>query len=276
MNLNDITPLILTHNEQANLARVLAALGWAKQIVIVDSHSCDATRDIAASFAQVRVVEREFDCHANQWNFGLQQVDTPWTLALDADYVCSDAFGHELASLETQSTPYAAEFIYAIAGRPLRGTLYPPRIVLFRTEQFSYLQDGHTQLLDLRGASSQRLQSKIIHDDRKPLSRWLRSQQQYAKLEADKLLATEIHSLSWKDRLRRKFVWAPPLTMFYCLFYKGLILDGWPGIYYSLQRTYAELLLSLELLDRRLRGRPAALPTGPLAPATPVEKGLVR
>ena len=50
-------------------------------------------------------------------------------------------------------------------------------------------------------------------------------------------------------------LWAPTLTLAYCLFWKRLILDGWPGVYYSLQRTYAELLLSLELLDRRLRGK---------------------
>jgi hypothetical protein len=33
---------------------------------------------------------------------------------------------------------------------------------------------------------------------------------------------------------------------------KGCLLDGWPGWFYALQRTYAELLLSLELLARRL------------------------
>jgi hypothetical protein len=40
------------------------------------------------------------------------------------------------------------------------------------------------------------------------------------------------------------------------LFWKRLIFDGWPGVYYSLQRTFAELLLSLEILDRRLRIAP--------------------
>jgi hypothetical protein len=34
---------------------------------------------------------------------------------------------------------------------------------------------------------------------------------------------------------------------------QGLILDGWAGWYYTLQRTYAELLLTLTRLDARLR-----------------------
>jgi hypothetical protein len=36
-------------------------------------------------------------------------------------------------------------------------------------------------------------------------------------------------------------------------FVRGGILDGRYGLYYALQRAYAELLLSVELLDRRLR-----------------------
>lgn len=40
---------------------------------------------------------------------------------------------------------------------------------------------------------------------------------------------------------------------FYCLFRKGLILDGKAGRYYTPERTYAEVLLALRLLDGRLR-----------------------
>jgi hypothetical protein len=53
--------------------------------------------------------------------------------------------------------------------------------------------------------------------------------------------------------LRLKIILAPVLTLVYCLIWKRLILDGRPGLFYTLQRAYAELLLSLELLDRKLR-----------------------
>jgi glycosyltransferase involved in cell wall biosynthesis len=254
LKLDDITPLILTYNEEANLGRTLAALSWARQIVVVDSGSTDATREIALRSDRVRFVERDLDCHANQWNFGLAHIETPWTLAFDADYVAGDGMAHEIESLDSEPDAFAANFVYAIDGKPLRGTLYPPRVVLFRTDRFQYRQDGHTQLLELSGAEFGLLQTKIMHDDRKPLMRWLRSQHFYAVLEAEKLLTADRSRLGWKDRLRRGIIWAPPLTLLYCLFYKNLILDGWPGVYYALQRTYAELLLSLELLDRRLRG----------------------
>jgi glycosyltransferase involved in cell wall biosynthesis len=253
MNLADITPLILTYNEAPNMPRTLAALAWARQIVVVDSGSTDGTLDILAGYPAVTVLERKFDNFAAQCNYGQQQVATPWTLSIDADYVCGDGLDEEITALDGAADAYAVEFIYAIFGRPLRGTLYPPRPVLFRTRKFEYVQDGHAHKLRLGDARCDMLRTKVEHDDRKPLARWLASQSAYAKLEAAKLLGTPKRRLSWKDRLRRGIVWAPPLAFVYCLVGKQLLLDGWPGIYYSLQRAYAELALSLELLDRRLR-----------------------
>jgi glycosyltransferase involved in cell wall biosynthesis len=255
LNLSQVTPLVLTHNEEANLSRVLAALSWAERIIVIDSGSTDRTQGIAAAYGNVHCIVRPFDTHSQQWNYGLQQTSTEWALALDADYICPEGLQQELAGLVGDVDAYAADFIYKLAGKCLRGTLYPPRVVLFKTNRFRFVQDGHTQLLDLNGASCGALRNKILHDDRKPLSRWLAAQANYAALEADKLKNTPRNEISWKDRLRRGVLLAPPLTLVYCLFWKRLILDGWPGIYYSLQRTYAELLLSLELVDRRLRGK---------------------
>jgi hypothetical protein len=83
------------------------------------------------------------------------------------------------------------------------------------------------------------------------------------RLEADKLVSADCAALSWPDKVRRLRFIAPASVMLYCLFWKGLILDGPAGISYTLQRVYAELLLSFYLLRndvaalRRLRpGRP--------------------
>ena len=75
---------------------------------------------------------------------------------------------------------------------------------------------------------------------------------QRARLHAEKLLATPARKLGWKDRLRLGIVFAPPLSLGYWLVCKRLVLDGWPGLAYSLRRVYAELVLSMTLLDRRL------------------------
>ncbi len=252
MNLPSITPLIITYNEEANIARCLARLIWAREIVVVDSLSRDGTKAIAARHPNVRFVERPFDHHTAQWNFGLEQVRTEWVLSLDADYILEAGFEEELETLNSVAdiSAYAASFRYCINGRPLRGTLYPPRLALFRRVKCRYVQDGHTQVLQAGGPTGA-LHTCILHDDRKPFSHWVWSQDRYAKLEAEKLARTPTEKLGFDDRLRRTIVLGPPVVMFYTLFARGVILDGWDGWYYAFQRALAEMLLSLRLIEAK-------------------------
>ena len=93
--LDQITPLILTLDEAPNIGRVLDRLSWAKDIVVVDSFSRDATTDIVRRYPNTRLFQRQFDLHANQWNFGLKEtgITTAWVLALDADFVVPEELG---------------------------------------------------------------------------------------------------------------------------------------------------------------------------------------
>ena len=256
--LNQITPLLLTYNEAANIGRTLDRLSWARDIVVVDSLSTDETRAILSRYANVRVYERAFTTHAEQWNFGLEHtgITTEWVLALDADFVLSaDAVG-ELTALSPPKAVggYRASFTYCIDGKPLRSAVYPPVTVLYRRAAARYQQDGHTQRVRIDGLVIP-LTARILHDDRKPLSHWIASQVRYMRLEADKLASAPSSSLANVDRVRKLIVLAPPLMFLRCLFVGGGILDGWPGLFYALQRTTAELILSLSLVERRVLGR---------------------
>jgi glycosyltransferase involved in cell wall biosynthesis len=248
--------LILTYNEGPNIERTLSKLGWAQRILIIDSGSTDETIEIAGRHPQVEVIHRPFDDHASQWNFGLSRIGTDWVLSLDADYELSDALVAELRTLvpAEQVAGFQARFVYRVHGRVLRASLYPPRIVLYRKGQARYRNEGHTQRLITDGPVRW-LAGPIFHDDRKPLSRWLVSQMQYARLEADHLLTSQPSSLRWTDRVRVMSGPAPMLVFFYTLLVKGCIFDGWPGWLYVLQRTLAELMIAIEVVDRRLRVR---------------------
>ena len=70
--LEQITPVLLTYNEEENIGRTLGQLGWASDVVVVDSYSTDNTVEIARSRIQVRLFQRTFDTHAQQWNFAVQ------------------------------------------------------------------------------------------------------------------------------------------------------------------------------------------------------------
>ncbi len=250
--LEQITPLILTYNEAPNIRRTLENLRWARNIVVLDSFSGDETLEIVSQFPNARVFQRPLDDFASQWSFGLTEtgISTEWVLGIDADFIMTVESIDELKSLRPAANvdAYKAQLTYCIHGRQLRSGLLPPLTVLYRRGVCRFIADGHSYRVLLKGEVGM-LKSRILHDDRKPLSRWLQAQQKYTELEGRKLMDSDRRQLSFPDRIRRLRIVAPVAVLLYCLIGKAGILDGWPGIYYAFQRMFAELLLSLYLLE---------------------------
>jgi len=256
--LDKITPVVLTLNEAPNIARTLGMLQWANEVVIVDSGSTDGTPQVARAFPNVRIWTRLFDSHAHQWNAAVHdsQIKTEWVLALDADYLVSPPLVAELATLRPaeEVSGYRARFVFAMGGRVLRGSLYPAHVVLFRQGRSHYIQDGHTQRLVLDGAIEE-LTVPIIHDDRKPMSRWLASQRDYARQEAERLRALSWSKAGTRDRVRKMLIVAPWAVPAYALFGQGVVLDGWSGLRYAVQRALAEVFIARALVRSHLGRR---------------------
>jgi glycosyltransferase involved in cell wall biosynthesis len=254
----NITPLVLTYDEAPNIGRCLSRLDWAKRVIVVDSYSTDRTLDICAAFENVTLVQRRFDTHAGQWNFALDQVssEAPWVLALDADYILTSEYLAEMLRLDLNAaiSGYRSRFRYAVWGQVIRSGIYPASITLFNRNRASYIQDGHTQRLRITGPIG-RMRSRIIHDDHKPMDRWVASQLRYAALEADKIIwqSRTGHRLRVTDWLRDRTPAAPLLAGIYCLILRGGILEGRAGWFYACQRIAAEAIISQALIQARAR-----------------------
>lgn len=254
--INQITPVILTFNESPNIGRTLAALQWAKDIVVVDSFSTDNTEEICKKFSQVRFIKRIFDNHKNQWNFAIAEtaIKTDWILSLDADYLVTNELNAELSGLAPDAlvNAYYARFFFAIHGRPLAGSLYPPIAVLFKKGTCSYIQDGHTQRLQVQGKTGF-LANPLILDDRKSVAHWIVAQSKYSKLEAEKICSLSFTQLGFPDKLRKLLIITPWFVPLYCLIVKKAFLAGRHGIFYCFQRAASELMLSLYLMENGIK-----------------------
>jgi hypothetical protein len=177
---------------------------------------------------------------------------------MDADYLLTDELVKEMGGLDPEGegvSGYVISFVYCVFGKPLRGTLYPASKYLFDLQKVHCIQDGHAHR-HLVDGEVRRLSGKILHDDRKSLSRWLRSQDGYMQIEKDVIRGTPWRGLSWSDRVRKLRVVSPFLIFAYVLFVKGVVLDGKAGLYYALQRMLAETLLMVYMVEDDLLGRP--------------------
>jgi glycosyltransferase involved in cell wall biosynthesis len=239
----NITPIILTFNEEPNIEATLSSLAWARKIVVVDSGSSDRTAEISRSFSNVRWFLRKFDSHAAQWSFGVHAtaIDTPYVLALDADMRPGPGFREELARfIEHPSLAALVPFEYRMQGRPLLGSIYPPQIRVFARATVEIAQRGHTQVFT-SADPLYHFRCKLIHEDRKPFSRWVVNQLQYASLEAERI--RNATAPSFRDRLRQSGI-SPAIWGAYAYLRAGGPFKGRASRAYAEERMVFEALLA--------------------------------
>jgi glycosyltransferase involved in cell wall biosynthesis len=91
MKLIQISVVIITFNEERNIARCLDSVAEiADEIVVVDSFSKDRTKEVCSNYPSVRFLENPFKGHIEQKNFALDQAKFDIVLSLDADEALSE------------------------------------------------------------------------------------------------------------------------------------------------------------------------------------------
>ncbi len=118
---------IITLNEEVNLARTLASVSWADEIVVVDSGSTDATRSIAHSYG-ARFITEPWRGFAAQKNYALSLCASEWVLSLDADEAVSPELAASIQTVIT--TPRFAHCLCAAPAESLSRPMDPARWLL--------------------------------------------------------------------------------------------------------------------------------------------------
>lgn len=258
MNPADISCYVLSFNEKENIARCLEAVSWIPRVCVVDSVSNDGTQEVASGFPNVTIVERPFVSLREQHSFALElQSESQWVLRLDSDWIVTDELKQKILELDPPEavSGYRIRFRFVVNGRDVPIAAYPPVVCLFRPERCEYIQDGHTERIVVRGLVRS-IDADMLHDDRKPIDRFMLSQIRYSRDEVDKIrtrarnvdLSSSRDRLVWlKYRLQR---W-PGLSIFgvfvFLAVIKGGLFRGREARHYVLQRVFAEATISLRV-----------------------------
>ena len=100
----DLSVVIITFNEEKNIARCLASIeNIADDIVVVDSFSTDKTEEICLKF-NVRFIQHKFEGHIQQKNWALKQAKYPHVLSLDADEALNEKLKSDVNSVKKNWT----------------------------------------------------------------------------------------------------------------------------------------------------------------------------
>ncbi len=258
-----ISVLILTLNEEANLAACLESVKWSDDVVVVDSFSSDRTVEIARA-AGARVVQRAFDNFAAQRNFGLREggLRHPWVLHLDADERVTPELHQNLLEViaSDPKDAYRVASKTMLQGRWLKHAgMYPSYQVRFgRKETLLFQQVGHGQREAISPDRLGTLRSPLIHYSfSKGITDWVERHNRYSTDEAAYALEGLAHgfdrrglfSLSDPTRQRRalkelsrRVPFRPLLRFLYSYVWRRGFLDGRAGL------TYARLLATYEYL----------------------------
>lgn len=275
-----VSVILLSLNEAHNMGAVLDNLrGWAQEVFLVDSHSQDATVDIALRHG-VHVVQRRFRGFSDQWNFALRElpISAPWTMKLDPDERISETLRTTIraAIAENQTDALIISRRLWFMGKCLPIT--QPVIRVWRTGTCRFTEVEVNEHPVVHGRVSH-VGGTLEHHDSPNLEHWLNKQNKYTTAEA--LSAFERRPLAAEPRLRgdslQRRMWLKrhyqkvPFRYIAMFLYHYLALGawraGWVGYAWSRLRSDVYRLTEYKLREMRLTGTPAvSLKNGPGSP----------
>lgn len=258
-----ISVLLAVRNEEANLRRCLAELPRVARVIVLDSHSTDATQGIATECGAEVVQFSHTGGYPKkrQWAIENIAIETEWVLLLDADEVVPPELWREIEDAISSGLPHAGYLIrkgFHFLGRRIGyGGFSHQAVLLVRTGKGRFERlievDGDTLDMEVHervivDGTIGTLNTPLIHEDFKGLEAYIDKHNRYSTWEAHlrhhllttgrygedavkpRLFGNAQERRRWLKKLAVRVPFEPTLWFLYHYFFKLGVLEGRPGL----------------------------------------------
>ena len=234
-----ISAVIIAFNEEDKIEACIRSVSWADEVIVVDSHSEDKTREVAESLG-AKVIERDWPGFSAQKQFATSAASFDLVFSLDADEVVSKELADEILALDHGSadafrTPRLSHYL----GKPIRhGSWYPDRQVrLFDRRKCSWSLDAVHESVLVPSGRVVDLRSNILHFSSEGILHHAEMiQLRYAPLGAEKLRQQGARVGYWR------LLTAGPAAFLSGFILKFGFLDGIRGLMIAMFAGYNSFL----------------------------------
>ncbi|MCR5183288.1 MAG: glycosyltransferase [Opitutales bacterium] len=218
-----LSVVMVVRNEAANMRDCLAAVAFAREIIVVDDFSEDATPQLAASFgAKVFTRAMAGDWGAQQ-TFAIGQATQPWILLLDGDERITPPLAEEIKKCVLEDKKYAYEIkrLNHFKRVPVRHGVLRPDYVLRLMPREGARVEGQVHPKIITPFPPKRLREPMLHYTYEKWGAYLNKLEKYTRLAAEKAYGEGKRARFWSD-----IVFRPFFAFFKMYFLQGGFLDG--------------------------------------------------
>jgi glycosyltransferase involved in cell wall biosynthesis len=189
-----VSAILITRDEEANIGECLSSLAFAREIIVVDSGSTDATVAIASAAGAHVLQTPDWPGFGPQKNRALALATQPWVLSIDADERVTPALRDEIVSVVGGARPGADAWRMprrsSYCGQYMRHSgWYPDRVTrLFRRGAARFSDDLVHERLIADGAVGE-LKNDLLHATYPDLESMLDKLNRYSTAGAQRALA---------------------------------------------------------------------------------------
>lgn len=239
-----LSAVVLTKNEENNIASCLESVQWADELIVLDSFSEDATVEIARSLG-AKVYQRHFVNYPDQRNAAIGFAGGDWVFFIDADERATPELAAEVRRVIENESPvgwWVPRKNYIFGRWTRHAGWYPDhQLRLFRRHRARYDETREVHELVILDGETGYLENALIHYNYDNLVQFFARQNLYTEYEARAMFKQEIRAqpqnfiLQPLREFRRRYISLEG--------YK----DGFHGLLLSCLMAYYELVKYVKL-----------------------------